>query len=263
MSSLRMPAEHGAWGILLVPLVCSAGLAGRWNWPLLLVSLCALSLFLLRGSVEANGHWKAVFQPVHLALAGLGLLSGLLLVLLYECYQLVSIGLLAAALYLIQHRLAVGRAFRKEKRSLAGELVGVVLLTLAAPATWIAALGRLDRWGAQVWLLNLLFFLGGVLYVKYRVRGIAAHRSFQSLSEKAAFAWPVVVYHLLVLGFLVGCVLLQSFPLAVVLAFLPSALRANGLLWHLGRRFPIRRLGWTEVAHSLVFAMLLILTFRA
>ncbi len=258
-----MPAEHGAWGILLVPLVCSVMLAGCWNWPLLLVTLCVLSLFLLRGSVEAHGDWKAVRQPAHLALAAVGLLTGLLSVLLYQRYQLVSIGLLAAALYVVQRRLAVRCEVRKEKRSLAAELVGVVLLTLTAPAAWIAALGRLDRWGVQVWSLNLLFFFGGVLYVKYRVRGVAAHRPFQSWSEKAAFAWPVVAYHLLVLGFLAGCVFLQSFSLAVVLAFLPSILRANGLLWHLGKRFPIRRLGWTEVAHSLVFATLLILTFHA
>ena len=30
----------------------------------------------------------------------------------------------------------------------------------------------------------------------------------------------------------------------------------------LGRRFPIRRLGWAEVVHSAVFAILLALAFR-
>ena len=263
-SSLRMPAEHGAWGILLVPFACAATLAGAWNWPLLLAALCAVSLFVLRGSVEAQGGGKALFQPAHLVLGCVGLVAASLLIFLYQRYQLILAGLAAVALYLLQRRRAQpGNKTRREKRSLAAELIGVVLLTLAAPAAWIAALGRLDAAGAQVWLLNLWFFLGGVLYVKYRVRGVAAHRTFRHLGEKLVFAWPVVLYHFLLLAFLTCLIFLESFPLAVLLAFVPAILCANGLLFHLGRRFPIRRLGWSEVAHSLVFAGLLILVFRS
>lgn len=261
--SLRKPAEHGAWGILLVPFACAATLAGAWDGPLLLAALCAVSLFVLRGSVETQGGWKALLQPAHLMLTGIGSVAAGLLIFFYARYQLTLLGLAAVVLYLLQRGLAQpGNRAQKEKRSLAAELIGVVLLTLAAPAAWIAALGRLDATGAEVWLLNLLFFLGGVLYVKYRVRGVAAHRNFHDLGEKLAFAWPVVLYHFLVLAFLAGLIFLESFPLAVLLAFVPGILRAGGLLWHLGRRFPIRRLGWSEVAHSLVFAALLILAFR-
>jgi hypothetical protein len=47
-----------------------------------------------------------------------------------------------------------------------------------------------------------------------------------------------------------------------LVAFTPAVLRAHALLFHLGRRFPIKRLGWSEVAHSLLFAVLLILASR-
>jgi len=145
---------------------------------------------------------------------------------------------------------------------LAAELVGVGLLSLAGPVAWISARGRLDATGIKVWLLNLLFFLGGVLYVKYRVRSVLAHRAFRRLGERLAFAWPVFLYHFLLLAFLACWTVIDSISAAVVLAFLPGALRANSLLLQLGRRFHIRRLGWSEIAHSVLFAALLILAFR-
>ena len=226
--SLRMPAEHGAWRILLVPFACSAVLAGELNLPLLLAGVCAVSFFLWHGSVEAHGGWNSFLEPAHLLLGSAGFSTALLLVVFYRRYSLVWIGLAAVVLYLFQRRLvSTPQVTWKEKRSLAAELVGVVLLTLAAPAAWIAALGWLDTAGLQLWLLNLLFFLDGVLYVKYRVRGVAAHRNFSGLGERFAFAWPVLLYHLMVLAFLACSVLLEVLPLAVILAFLPGALRAH------------------------------------
>ena len=262
-TAFRMPTEHGAWGILLVPYVCAAVLAGIWNLGIALVGVASLSLFLLRGSIEAQAIRAAWREPIHLALLGAGAGSGVALVFIFHLRALIWLAIAGAALYSVQRSLARSHEVsRQEKRSLAAELTGVALLTLTAPATWIAARGRLDPAGVKVWLLNLLFFLGGVLYVKYRVRGLLTHQQFASFNERMRFAWPVIVYHILLVGFLVGAVLVRSFPAAVVLAFAPGVLRALALLPLLGRRFPIRRLGWSEVAHAVAFAALLILTFR-
>src|SRR5215472_1926002 len=65
---LKMPQEHGAWGILLVPLLCSATVAPSRNAPLLLSALCALALFLLCGSLQAQAPRspaEALLAPVH------------------------------------------------------------------------------------------------------------------------------------------------------------------------------------------------------
>jgi hypothetical protein len=48
----------------------------------------------------------------------------------------------------------------------------------------------------------------------------------------------------------------------MIVAFVPGILRACQLAVQLGQRFPIRRLGWTEVIHAVVFAALLVLAFR-
>lgn len=258
--SIRLPAEHGAWGILLVPLFSSAALAqGDW-FPFILVSACALGLFLLRGSFAQQVSLRAMLTAGHILLALVTLAAGASLLLFYGRTQLLAIAAAGAALFIV-HSSLIRRCRENptEKRSLLAELLGVLLLTLVAPATWIAQRGALDVSGAKVWLLNVLFFAGGVLYVKYRVRGLLAHRGFAGLRERAEFAWPVFAYHLLLTLFLIALVAVDSLSLLALVAFAPGILRAHGLLFQLGQRFPIRRLGWSEVGHAVLFAALLLL----
>lgn len=258
---VAFPTEKGSWGILLVPFACAAILGGSANWLLALLLVSMTALFLWRGSCEARG-WSTWRQRPHLLLLVAATHTGVPLLLRRPRLAWLACG--AAILYAIQlwitahHR----EGDRKEKRSLTAELVGVTLLTCGAPAAWIVARGSLDGQGVGVWLANLLFFVGGVLYVKYRVRGILAHRAFGHWTERLAFAWPVLGYYLMLIAFLIALIPMRSLPAAVLLAFLPGCLRAVALLFQLGRSFPIRRLGWTEVAHSLVFAVILIVTFR-
>lgn len=261
--AMRMPAEHGAWGMLIVPYVAAAAVAGVCSLPVLLCGALALGLFVLRGSAEAQGGWSAQRQAEHVMFAVALLVIAGTLVLAYGRTQLIGVAVAGVALYAVQETLVrMHNEARTEKRSLAAELVGVVLLSLAAPAAWIAARGRLEAEGVQIWALNVLFFMGGVLYVKYRVRGLLAHREFAGWSERLAFAWPVFIYHLLLLAFLAAAIFLRELSAAVLLAFAPGILRANGLVFHLGERFPIRRLGWMEVVHSIVFAALLVVAYR-
>jgi len=271
---LRWPAEHGAWGILLVPCFSSAAVAGGWNLPLLFFLFCMLALFLLRGSVESyrasGARWTIVFAPVHALLLVVSCSTGLALMWVYGRWQLIGVSAAGGLLYFGQRALVTAHSSqRAEKRSLVAELVGVALLTLSAPGAWIALRGSLSRTALEIWFLCLLFFAGGVLYVKYRVRGVLAHKRFDGFAERLAFAWPVLAYHLMLAAFL-GILLLRpltsdssTLRVAVLcLAFAPAVLRAIALLFRLGRRFAIPRLGWTEVAHSLLFMALVILAYR-
>lgn len=283
---LQMPEERGAWAILLVPFFCAAAVAGRWNMPLLLSGVFALSLFLLRGSLEGqrgSARWRALVAPSHVLLLVISAGAGAWLIFFHRRGQLLWFAAVAAVLFFIQRRLVQAhRQQRTEKRSLAAELAGVGLLTLTAPVAWVAARGSLFdpppttgggvAPGVEIWLLNLLFFLGSILYVKYRVRGVLVHRSFRDVGERLAFAWPVILYHFLLVASLAGWVVLgspstvsQPWTLrsaALGLAFAPGVLRANRLLFELGRRFAIPRLGWSEIVHAAFFGTFLILAFR-
>ncbi len=275
---LRMPAEHGAWGILLVPLVTSAGVAGISSdtaIPLSLVIVGMLAIFVLRASVEAAGGWQAIGRPQHLAVALIAAVCAVVLLFIYHRWSLFWLTLPALSGYALQNRIAnrhledfsrqrasTSAHSYVEKRSLAAELVGVALLTLSAPATWIAMRGALDGRGATIWAMSTAFFVGGVLYVKYRVRGLMAHQEFRSVRQRLVFAWPVFAYHAMLGAMLVSAMVADRLELAVLLAFLPGVLRAMALAGQLGRRFPIKRLGWSEVAHGVMFAVLLILALR-
>lgn len=262
--AIRMPAEHGAWGILLVPLISSA-IVARGDWAtILLLLICALGIFILRGSADQQPDARSLLTFDHVFLAGISAVAGLALLFGYQRFQLGWVGALGAVLFVIHHRLLQRHEEHgTEKRSLAAELVGVGLLSLSAPAAWISQRGTLDAEGAKIWLLNVLFFAGGVLYVKYRVRGLLAHRAFRNLRERAEFARPVLIYHALLPLFLAALVARNTLSVMVLAAFAPGILRAIGLVFHLGKRFPIKQLGWTEVGQALLFAALLSVAFRS
>lgn len=253
-----------------MPLLTSAVVAGAANAAALFCAAAILSAFLLRGSIEAPGagarpvklRREALLAPAHLALLVCAAVSCAALLAFYRRFELLPLGAFAAAVFFLQRRLlAANSEEMREKRSLAAELLGVLLLSLAAPAAWIASRGRLDREGSTLWLLNLLFFLGGVLYVKYRVRGLLVKQKFARFTERVQFAWPVIAYHAMVAALVVGLVVLHSLPLAVLVAFAPGLMRAAALPGFLGQRFPIRRLGWTEMALSLYFGTLLVMAW--
>jgi hypothetical protein len=220
-------------------------------------------MFILRGSLERHGTWRVLQSPGHAVLLALAAVSGATLVVVYQRLALLLLAAIAAILF-GAHRLLMRRhaANGPEKRSLPAELVGVALLTLTAPAARIAQAGSVDAIGGKLWLLNLLFFCGGVLYVKYRVRGVLAHHSFDRLAERMRFAGPVLAYHLLLVVFLIGLLRGGAIPALAAAAFAPATLRAGALVVELGKRFPIKRLGWSEVAHAVFFAMALLAGFR-
>ena len=74
--ALVIPREHGAWGLLLVPLFTGvvAGFASEHRiWPLLLLTVAALSLFWLRTPVKAS-LVPALWRPIRKKNAGRHLL---------------------------------------------------------------------------------------------------------------------------------------------------------------------------------------------
>src|SRR5690349_4547934 len=88
--SLLVPREHGAWGIVLIPLITGAvvGIAGGGSpWPILPLTLAALGLFWLRTPAEiwletapVHARTPAEIQSVRSAAFVLSGLSGAALV---------------------------------------------------------------------------------------------------------------------------------------------------------------------------------------
>jgi hypothetical protein len=117
------------------------------------------------------------------------------------------------------------------------QLVAVAGLTLTAPAAWYVATGRLDY---RLWVLNVLYFAGGVFYVKMHIA--------TAIARKPAGQWPVMIYY----GVLAGLIPWIGW------AFAPVILRACVGVMRVSPVLRVKRLGWTEVAHSLIWATLVI-----
>ena len=225
-----MPREHGAWGILLIPFATAVGVAGVWNLPLALLLVTVVCFYVARTSfLKQNFRWTAVL------LAGSATCM-LPLLLVWKLWWLVGFGILAAPL-----------AFRKTERSVAMQLLAVCGLTLTAPAAWYVATGRLD-W--RLWLLNVLYFAGGVFYVKMHIAA-AIQRGGNKLRLGAA-----------TLGYYTAVAVVAAFWWPVGLAFVPVIVRAFVGVLKLSPTLRIKRLGWTEVVYSLIFAGLLVFTLR-
>jgi len=233
-----IPREHGAWGILLIPFATACGIRGTFDFKLALLLASALCFYTARTSfLKRNVTWTA------LLLAGsAACLAPLLFV--WHLWWLVALGIPVAPL-----------AFRKTEHSVIRQLLAVCGLALTAPAAWYVATGRLDRDAGFLWALNVLYFAGGVFYVKMHIAAAIRRKPLETIRERLRISAGVLTYHSLLA--VIGALL---WPVGLV--FTPAVVRSIIGVWRLSPTLRIKRLGWTEVAYSIVFAAALILALH-
>ena len=237
-----MPREHGAWGILLTPFATAVGIAGTWNLQVALLLVSVMCFYVARTSfLKQDTTWTLV-----LLTSGAVCLAPLLVV--WRLWSLVALGAAAAPL-----------AYRKTGRRVASQLIAVAGLTLTAPAAWYAATGNLDRHAWLLWGLNFLYFAGGVFYVKMHVAAAIRPKLFETAAETIKWGTTILAFYGGLVVSVVGLAMAHLIPWLATLAFVPVVVRAAIGVARLSSQLHIKRLGWTEVAHSIVFAVLLIL----
>lgn len=264
--ALVVPREHGAWGMLLVPLVTGAAvglLAGGRIAPVLYLTTAVLALFWLRTPVESWLGTSAVRvqtreerQLVRRVILRLGAITTASLCLLFwqgTNRELIWQGMLGGAAFGAQMLLKrMGRATR-----MAAEMVGALALTSTAPAAYYVATGRLDARAWALWLVNWLFAADQVHFVWVRIRGARA----MGLWEKLTVGWSFLAGQVLLGVMLILACHFHRLPALTLIAFVPILFR--GFAWFAKKPRPIvvRRLGWTEFAQALVFGALLTAAF--
>jgi hypothetical protein len=219
-----LPREHGAWGILLIPFGIATAVTGAWEGRQALLLASVLMLYLARASwLRQQSAWMWGL------LAG-SVVCGVLLVWLWRLWWLPAVAVVAVA-----------AGFRKTRPDWAMQWVAVGGLTLTAPAAHYVARGNWEAAAAQLWALNWLYFAGGVLYVRMHIATAIARQP----RGRAA----VCGYHLALL-----LPALTWWPVGWCL--LPAVARAWVGAARVRPAVRLARLGWTEVGHSLVFAVL-------
>jgi hypothetical protein len=265
--ALVMPREHGAWGLLLIPLVtgASAGLAVAQNWiPLVQFTIAALALFWMRTPVESalgtspmRAQSASETSWLLLTIALLGCVAmACIAALLWDGDDSGLLLLGAAAAFAFVAQAWVKKMGRRAR--MAAQLSGSVGLTATAPAAWYVVTGQLDERALGLWLANWIFAGNQIHYVQLRIHNARA----ATFTEKTQGGRWFLVGQVAMMAALGGAWRLHLLPAAALLAFVPLLIR--GLLWFISAAKPlaVKRLGWAELAHGVAFGLLLIAACR-
>lgn len=266
LKAMTIPREHGAWGMLLVPLTTGAVVATRSSvniGALALFLVAALSLFWLRTPVEAwlgTSAVKAQTQPerstvvrVSLVLAAAATVVVTALFAGGYARGLLTIGLVAALVFAAQ-----GAAKKLGRRGrMPAQIVGAIGLTSTAAGAYYVATGKLDRTAVALWLANWLFAGDQVHFVQVRIHSSRA----ATVNEKVRQGYGFLTGQVALLIVVVALCRANVFPSLVILAFAPVLVR--GTLWFLRGRKPldVHKLGLAELAQAMIFGALLCAAF--
>jgi hypothetical protein len=285
--ALILPREHGAWGLLLVPMVTGAGVALRESnhiLPALLLLVAALALFWLRTPVESLLGTSAIRvqtenerHAVGTAIAGLVIIATLSLGTLLWAWQnplLWLIGAAAGAAFAGQALLKLmwrqplrlsgqGKARRPLSKPLAqrlrmlSEIVGTIGLTASAPAAYYVVTGKFGATAWVLWAANLIFAGNQIHYVQLRIHNARTEGLRAKLGRGWAFAAGQVVMTVILT---VAC-LSGLLPRVASIAFAPLLFR--GWFYFIQKPGPlmVRRLGWNELTQAVAFCIVFIAVF--
>src|ERR1051326_1177363 len=266
--ALILPREHGAWGLLLVPMVTGAGIALRGSsnlFPFIFLLTAALTLFWLRTPLESllgtsalRAQTSEERREVAFVVAYLGAVAALALsMLLWVGHNplLWPIGAAAGAAFVAQALLKkLGRRAR-----MLSEIVGTIGLTSSSPAAYYVSTGRFGAIAWMLWVANLIFAGNQIHYVQLRIHSA----KIAGLRAKLARGWAFAAGQTIMTVALTIACLSGLMPAVASVAFAPLMFR--GWFYFVQKPAPllVRRLGWSELAQAVVFCVLFIATFRA
>jgi hypothetical protein len=263
--ALIVPREHGAWGLLFVPLFTgiAVGTAGARNgWSPLVFTVAALSLFWLRTPVESllgtaaiSAQTPAERRISLLVALGLAAISAACLAALLwngRNLGLWILGCVAGFAFVAQ---ALLKKLSRKLRMTA-QIVGAAGLTCTAPAAYYLATGRLDSTAWLLWAANWFFAGNQVHFVQLRIHAARAATFDEKFARGRAFLFAQS-FAILVLAI---ASYRRFMPPMAILAFLPALWR--GFSWFFRGYEPlhVKSLGWSEMRQGIVFGVLLVAT---
>jgi hypothetical protein len=271
-----LPDDHGAYAMLLVPLVI--GLVVGIGQPLAepsppliiafpLLTLALLAAFFLHAPLEvlAKPNVSAlakrraqIWLIIYLAFVAL---SGFTLLFLSNWYLWGLLGLGFAASIPLGVDL-ISRKWRKQ-RSLGVRLFGISGLVLSAPLSYYVATTHLDSLALALWWVSFIYFGSSLFYVRiwFETKKLEKARKLGESVHIPGWLWQAtLLYH--VVGFLslLGLISLHILAWSVLLVFAPLVAKLVMALRNPPYYIPIKKVGLFEFAQSFVFALLLLLS---
>jgi len=265
--SFFLPREHGAWGMLLVPLVTGAAAGNAHGkqiiWTLLF-AVVALGLFCLRTPVEAgleisplrpqnDGERKLIHYSIYIY-ASVPALALAALIQWAHAYGLLLLGAAAAIAFLFQSVLKkLGQATR-----MSAQLTGAIALSSTSAGAYYLATGHFGPTAVIIWTANWLFAANQIHFVQLRIHSARAMTPAEKFFPGRSFLLHQAGC-LLLLGLIWRAGWLPGF---ILLAFGPLFIR--GLAWFLEspRQLQVRRLGISELLYAIAFGIFFIAAYH-
>ena len=137
------------------------------------------------------------------------------------------------------------------------QVIGAIGLTSTAAGAYYVATGRLDRVAFALWVANWLFAGDQIHFVQVRLHASRA----SGFGEKMKLGLPFFAGQFVLIAAVLAACHLGIFPSAVAVAFVPVLVR--GTFWFIRGRQPldVHKLGFAELAQSLVFGALVSIAF--
>lgn len=262
---LILPKEHGAWAVLLVPMIVGATIADRFSANLILVFFSSLGFFLAYHPVQiflknlrkqaASDEKLCAAKAWGPAFLAWGVIPSVFLVL-QGFWLLIPIGILAFAVFFLNFALT-----RDRPKSIGSDFVAVVGLTMTGPAASYVMVGNLEIEALLVWLLTMLFFGSSVFYVHMKIRASSLKKEAMTGREKVVLGQYNILYHVALLAVVAAFTSLSETPPLAIAAFVPVSLHAFVGTIRLSPRVQFKKLGFLLLGQSVLFAVLLSITF--
>ena len=243
--------------MLLMPLVMALGVVGM-GLSGLIYSMVVVGLYLARYPVELAvrrrsvpglRRWFLIYASVTGAL-GVFLIAGYSL---WGLVPLIWVAIFVFGLYMWLIR-------RRSERTAPAELVLVAGLSLTAAGAVYVRLGDWTSLALWLWLLAALYSGSSVFFVRMMVRRPVRGRA--SLSRRLKLGRRAVLYQVLLWAAVLAMAISGAVPSLVSVAFMPLLAKVVLGLLAVGGRPRIRVLGFMEVGHTVIFAILMVTAYR-
>jgi hypothetical protein len=264
--ALTFPREHGAWGLLLIPLVTGAVIGipqGHGAANLVLFITAALSIFWLRTPVESyfgmglmrigNAEERAAVLRSIAVLSPVVAFSVGALLWNAANLPLLMLGCIGGTAFAVQSALKLfGRKFR-----MISQAIGSIGLTSTAAGAYFAVTGRLDERAFAIWFACWLFAGDQIHYVQLRLR----NSKLEGTGKRFEAARGFLLGQVIMMAVVGASIRLEILPVFTIVAFVPVVMR--GFLWVIDKRtgLELTKLGFSELGQSLAFGTLLCFAF--
>ncbi len=255
--------KHGAWSIFFISIILGTLSAKNFNFlPFVLLFVASLSGFLLRENIsfyfKLSKKDKRRKFLIKVSLIYLILISFtfLLLIFLFKKFLLIPISFLAFLITLI----SLYFSSRKKELTVPSEIFGIFGLSLSLPAFYYISSNYFDLNVLYLFIFAFLFFTGSVFHVRYLVRNknILSENFFKRLKV----GLNSISYHTL---FFILSVYLSTeslLPQYSYIAVIPTLLKSYYfVLRKFNKPLPIKKIGFTELFHSIIFLILITILF--